>query len=58
MEVVKTTMAANRADGMAGAISRIWGRGGALGCECARDMKRSQSGRTAAALESYYSIDM
>ena len=26
-------MAANRADGFAGAISRIWARGGVLGCE-------------------------
>jgi len=33
LEVVKTTMAANRSDGFAGAISRIWGRGGVLGCE-------------------------
>ncbi|KAF2652426.1 mitochondrial carrier [Lophiostoma macrostomum CBS 122681] len=31
LEVVKTTMAANRADGFGGAISRIWGRGGVLG---------------------------
>jgi len=31
LEVTKTTMAANRADGMAGAIARIWGRGGVLG---------------------------
>ena len=28
-----TTMAANRADGFAGAIGRIWSRGGPLGCE-------------------------
>jgi len=33
LEVVKTTMAANRSDGFAGAISRIWGRGGVLGCK-------------------------
>lgn len=33
LEVMKTTMAANRSDGMMGAVSRIWGRGGALGCE-------------------------
>ena len=33
LEVVKTTMAANRSDGFAGAISRIWGRGGILGCK-------------------------
>lgn len=31
LEVIKTTMAANRSDGFAGAMSRIWGRGGALG---------------------------
>jgi hypothetical protein len=33
LEVVKTTMAANRKDNFAGAMSRIWGRGGVLGCE-------------------------
>lgn len=33
LEVMKTTMAANRQDGMAGAVSRIWQRGGALGCK-------------------------
>jgi len=33
LEVVKTTMAANRSDGFAGAISRIWGRGGIMGCK-------------------------
>jgi len=26
-------MAANRADGMAGAVSRIWARGGVFGCK-------------------------
>lgn len=31
LEVMKTTMASNRSDGMAGAIARIWSRGGALG---------------------------
>ncbi|EMC96711.1 hypothetical protein BAUCODRAFT_34096 [Baudoinia panamericana UAMH 10762] len=31
LEVMKTTMAANRQDGMAGAVSRIWQRGGVLG---------------------------
>lgn len=31
LEVVKTTMAANRKDGFAGSIGRIWGRGGVLG---------------------------
>ena len=32
LEVMKTTMAANRQDGMVAATSRIWGRGGVLGC--------------------------
>lgn len=32
LEVIKTTMAANRTDSFAGAMRRIWGRGGALGC--------------------------
>lgn len=31
LEVVKTTMAANRSDGFAGALSRVWARGGFLG---------------------------
>ncbi|KAF2156189.1 putative mitochondrial carrier protein [Myriangium duriaei CBS 260.36] len=31
LEVTKTTMAANRGDGMAGAIARIWSRGGVFG---------------------------
>ncbi|EEP79243.1 mitochondrial DNA replication protein YHM2 [Uncinocarpus reesii 1704] len=31
LEVIKTTMAANRTDTFAGAMARIWGRGGALG---------------------------
>lgn len=33
LEVIKTTMAANRQDSFAGAMSRIWGRGGILGCK-------------------------
>ena len=33
LEVVKTTMAAHRGDGMAGALGRIWARGGPLGCK-------------------------
>lgn len=33
LEVMKTTMAANRQDGMLGAVARIWGRGGVLGCK-------------------------
>lgn len=33
LEVIKTTMAANRSDTFAGAMSRIWGRGGVLGCK-------------------------
>lgn len=32
LEVTKTTMAANRTDSFAGALRRIWGRGGVLGC--------------------------
>lgn len=35
LEVVKTTMAANRGDSFAGAMSRITGRGGVLGCTLA-----------------------
>ncbi|MCJ1343226.1 Mitochondrial DNA replication protein yhm2 [Peltigera leucophlebia] len=31
LEVVKTTMAANRGDSFAGALSRVWARGGVLG---------------------------
>ncbi|KAI9670165.1 MAG: Mitochondrial DNA replication protein yhm2 [Caeruleum heppii] len=31
LEVVKTTMAANRGDSFAGALTRVWGRGGVLG---------------------------
>ncbi len=33
LEVIKTTMAANRSDSFPGAIARIWGRGGVFGCE-------------------------
>lgn len=32
LEVTKTTMAANRGDSFAGALKRIWGRGGVFGC--------------------------
>jgi hypothetical protein len=32
LEVVKTTMAANRGDGFAAALGRVWSRGGVLGC--------------------------
>jgi len=31
LEVIKTTMAANRSDSFAGAMARIWGRGGIFG---------------------------
>ena len=42
LEVVKTTMAANRKDSFAGAISRIWGRGRVLGCkQCYRRASRA-----------------
>jgi len=33
LEVIKTTMAANRTDSFARAMARIWGRGGILGCK-------------------------
>ncbi len=33
LEVVKTTMAANRQDNFAGALKRVWGRGGVFGCK-------------------------
>lgn len=33
LEVVKTTMAANRSDGFTTALGRVWSRGGVLGCE-------------------------
>lgn len=32
LEVIKTTMAAHRGDGFVSALSRIWSRGGVLGC--------------------------
>lgn len=32
LEVVKTTMAANRGDGFTAALARVWGRGGVFGC--------------------------
>lgn len=33
LEVVKTTMAANRSDSFGTALGRVWGRGGVLGCK-------------------------
>jgi hypothetical protein len=33
LEVTKTTMAAHRTDTFAGAMTRIWGRGGIFGCK-------------------------
>ena len=33
LEVVKTTMAAHRGDGMPAALGRVWSRGGVLGCK-------------------------
>jgi hypothetical protein len=39
LEVVKTTMAANRGESFATAIGRIWSRGGVLGCELLLDAK-------------------
>ena len=41
LEVVKTTMAAHRSDTFAGAMTRIWGRGGVLGCK--KHLRRSQT---------------
>jgi hypothetical protein len=38
LEVVKTTMAANRADSFPAAMRRVWARGGLLGCECYEDL--------------------
>lgn len=32
LEVVKTTMAANRGDGWSAALGRVWSRGGVFGC--------------------------
>lgn len=34
LEVIKTTMAANRGDGFTSALGRIWNRGSVLGCTC------------------------
>lgn len=34
LEVIKTTMAANRGDGFTSSLGRIWNRGGILGCTC------------------------
>ena len=40
LEVIKTTMAANRKDTFPGAMSRIWGRGGFLGCKSSLNVSR------------------
>lgn len=42
LEVVKTTMAANRGDSFAGALSRTWARGGVLGCMLSCPRSRSE----------------
>jgi hypothetical protein len=42
LEVIKTTMAANRTDTFGGAMGRIWGRGGILGCR-SRDQSNTAS---------------
>jgi hypothetical protein len=34
-------MAANRKDGMAGSVARIWSRGGVLGCKLILSSKRA-----------------
>jgi hypothetical protein len=44
LEVIKTTMAANRSDTFAGAMSRIWGRGGVLGCTSCNLSRRATFG--------------
>ena len=41
LEVIKTTMAANRTDSFAGAMRRIWGRGGILGCQSLRQVQKT-----------------
>lgn len=38
LEVVKTTMAANRGDGFSASLGRIWGRGGVFGCKSTRSL--------------------
>jgi hypothetical protein len=43
LEVMKTTMAANRKDGMAGSVARIWSRGGVLGCKSFHLLKQRKS---------------
>jgi hypothetical protein len=43
LEVMKTTMAANRKDGMAGSVARIWSRGGFLGCRSFHGLPTSAS---------------
>ena len=34
LEVVKTTMASHRGDGVSTALRRVWSRGGVFGCRC------------------------
>jgi hypothetical protein len=41
LEVLKTTMAANRKDGMAGSVARVWSRGGIFGCKLNPSQKKS-----------------
>lgn len=45
LEVMKTTMAANRKDGMAGSVARIWSRGGVLGCKLTIHLWRERKRR-------------
>ena len=33
LEVIKTQMASNRSDSMAGAVSKVWARGKVFGCQ-------------------------
>jgi len=41
LEVMKTTMAANRKDGMSGSVARIWSRGGVLGCKLTSSLHKA-----------------
>jgi len=51
LEVTKTTMAANRGDGFAGALSRIWARGGVLGCMYSNNLSSMMGLRTGTDLD-------
>lgn len=57
LEVTKTTMAANRADTFAGAVGRIWGRGGVLGCK-SQQFEREHSLTNSCSLPRSYSVGL